>query len=369
MATKVQFSGSLELAYASPVLLEEKGADQESIVRYNHKKILSRSQNDEAGKLGSDGRNRRAHGSSDDEGKITDDGFSNEDLRAGGPYICSLPATTSRDPPAQLLSALKTSSGESLDERIRSILYEMNIEVCSGYQAGSRIWLALRQSKYNPEPEPIPTIFIISCRQTVDDTWLRATRQIHSLLRQENLGHVSVEIIDVAVATPVKTSPVLKTDAIFGKWDAVLRDILRAISFKDICTVGCYRRGRSSIPTVLVLVEADSEPRSWKPTRDSIVQILNRMNLPMVAVEIVKDKIRLLGGGKGFNPELLNKQARPGGPIASLKRDDMSGTLGGFIEIRNPILNKWECFALTCFHVVDPRNQDVDDQDLPGKFC
>lgn len=41
---------------------------------------------------GPHGRKRRCRGYSDDEGHLTADGFTNEDLRVGGPYLFSLPA-------------------------------------------------------------------------------------------------------------------------------------------------------------------------------------------------------------------------------------------------------------------------------------
>ncbi|KAJ5369658.1 hypothetical protein N7509_014270 [Penicillium cosmopolitanum] len=51
-----------ELAYASPILIEAKGADQRSIKRQNGKKHRRRSMyiHDEEGKIDTDGRKRRS---------------------------------------------------------------------------------------------------------------------------------------------------------------------------------------------------------------------------------------------------------------------------------------------------------------------
>lgn len=40
--------------------------------------------------------------------------------------------------------------------------------------------------------------------------------------------------------------------------------------------------------------------KSWKATRDTIATILDDFSLPMVAFEIIKDRINLLYGEKGF---------------------------------------------------------------------
>ncbi|KAJ5736091.1 uncharacterized protein N7483_001216 [Penicillium malachiteum] len=84
-------NSDFELAYASPVVLSLKGAILESLRQHNSNKGQPRGSNDESGKLSTDGRKRRSHGSSSDEDCMTPDGFLNEDLRVGGPYICSFP--------------------------------------------------------------------------------------------------------------------------------------------------------------------------------------------------------------------------------------------------------------------------------------
>lgn len=94
----------LEQAYAPPVLLEEKGADSESIQRYERKSALRRAFRDEDGELGDDGRRRRHRGSRDDEGCLTTDGFINTDLRVGGPYLCMVPIQTSQIPASHPLT-------------------------------------------------------------------------------------------------------------------------------------------------------------------------------------------------------------------------------------------------------------------------
>ncbi|KAJ5930808.1 hypothetical protein N7466_006301 [Penicillium verhagenii] len=60
------------------------------------KRNRSRTSGDESGSLSRQDRWRKGlRGSSDDEGELTEDGYSDEDLRIGGPDLCYLPATTS----------------------------------------------------------------------------------------------------------------------------------------------------------------------------------------------------------------------------------------------------------------------------------
>ncbi|KAJ5085094.1 hypothetical protein N7532_009865 [Penicillium argentinense] len=374
MATTVRLARStsrgsdFELAYASPIILEAKGTDRRSIERHNSKKHRPRSIHDEEGKIGNDGRKRRSQGSSDDEGKLTEDGFSNEDLRVGGPYLCSIPLSTTHIPETNPLSSLfvrKSSNGQDLGTRISSILNNTNIRIYSSWVRGESIELCLRQSEFNPEPHPVPTIVITATRQVIDDTWLQAVRQIYTLLCEENLAHVSVEIDDPQAVDPPHTSPIQPDDEIYRHWDPVLAKILESIELRDILTIGCYRRGRSSetsenAPTVLVMVDVNSR-KSWKATRDSIAKILTDFSLPMVAVEIVKDRINLLHRETGFKEEILGAHAIPGGPIAALKKKNASETIGGFIELQDQTEGTWLRFALTCFHVID-----LDDRDIVG---
>lgn len=377
--TRSKSRGSdFELAYASPIVsqtvLKRMGADMASLHRHNSKKYRPRALNDEAGKPSEDGRKRRSRGSSDDEGKIAEDGFSNEDLRVGGPYLCSIPLKSYPLSKRNLLHALlqhKVSGEDTISSRIHRILRNRNISLLSAGPYDSSVKLFLRQSDFNPEPEPIPTIVISARRQVVDDLWLQTARQIYFLLRQEKFGHVSVEILDPQALCPPTTLPVAHLDPMFNKWDSVLAQILRAVDRTDIQHIGCFRRGRNigneNPVTVLVIVHFNSK-KNWRATRDLIADILKRSNLPMVAVEIVKDKrVSLMADvkeEKGFKMELLDGRAMAGGPIAHIKNNAAPGTLGGFVELQNPKNLKWYCFALTCFHVVNPQNSDLRGQEL-----
>ncbi|KAJ5171765.1 hypothetical protein N7492_004358 [Penicillium capsulatum] len=211
----------LEPAYASPivsrVVLSEMGVDMASLHRHNRKTQLPRALNDEAGKLGDDGRKRRTNGSSDDKGEIAEDGFSDEDLRVGGPYLCSIPFSSTALPwtnPLQDLLQHKTSNGERIFTRIRQILSSKNVHVIEGACWDDPVMVSLNRSNFNPEPEHVPIITIFATRHAMDDLWPRTARQIHFLLQGEHFGHVSVDIIDLHALRPPKTLTVSMSDPI-----------------------------------------------------------------------------------------------------------------------------------------------------------
>jgi hypothetical protein len=181
-----------------------------------------------------------------------------------------------------------------------------------------------------------------------------------------------VEILDPQGLHPPRTLPVLKSDPMFNKWDSVLGRILRDVDLTDIQLIGCYRRGRNSgnenPVTVLVITDVNNQ-KDWRATRDMITRILELFNLPTVAVEIVRDRKTLFKNFRkeeGFKKRLLTGTAMAGGPIAHSRNDEGSGTLGGFIELQHPSSLKWLCYALTCFHVIDPRDRHIGGQELEG---
>ena len=302
----------------------------------------------------------------DGEGRIAADGFSNEDLRVGGPYLCSIPVLTTNLPYTHPLHRrLKEEVlGRSLMKMIHDILYQNHITY-------DTMGLIYRQSKFNPEPRPIPTFIVCADRQTVYNVWLDTARQIRALLVQMDLPQISVEIVDGRAYASPSNFPVLTHDPIFQKWDSVLDNILQEIDLADIYTIGCYRRGRNAQPannppTVLILVDFKSK-RHWEGTRELISGILNRFDLPMVAVEIAKDMVsRTNSIGTGFCYGLFSGKVKYGQPLSLRSNKATSGPLAGFIELQDSVTDQWHAYALTCFHCINPRDEDVDPKDLRG---
>ncbi|KAJ5937491.1 hypothetical protein N7454_003833 [Penicillium verhagenii] len=239
--------------------------------------------------MGHDGRKRRSHGSSDDEGKLGEDGFCNEDLRVGGPELCSIPLLRTPvdglDPVSSLLMR-HSSNGQDIGTRIFYILHHQGIWESSDWVRGEAIEICLQQSIFHPESQPIPTIVITVIRQKINDHWLQAAREIYRLLCEENHAFVSVEINDPEAFNPPFTSLIHPNDEIYSTWDPLLAKILESIGLEGILSIGCYRRRRSpetseNTPTILVMVDVHTR-KSWKATRDMIARLLTDFSLPMV---------------------------------------------------------------------------------------
>ncbi|OQD91929.1 hypothetical protein PENSOL_c047G03164 [Penicillium solitum] len=240
----IDWSGpDLEMAYASPVVVPEKGAQRNSHIRHTSKQTQPlRRLRDEYGKASSDGRNRRLLGSSDDHGGFTDDEDDHID-------------------PVEVVG--RAEKGDS--------------------QVNSQL-----------------TVLIIAVRTVVDDTWLNAARAIRAsvILHKETennasakrlLDSLAVEFLEITDNYPMYMFPVLEQDEIYDQWPRIRTHILD-IRDTDLLSIGCYRRGRSreaddNPETVLILAYPQCRI-DWKPFRDDVVKLLDRARLPMVAVEI-----------------------------------------------------------------------------------
>ena len=353
-----------ELSYASPVIFRATGADEESLGRHASKRGHSQASSDEDGTTQDDGRNRRSRGSSDDDGSLTSDGFCNEDLRVGGPRLCSIPVDTTYiiEHPTYLR---QLSSTPDLIQHVWGILKNHSV-------ATVFVHTVSRRSRFDPEPNPVPTLLIKARRHEVDGKWLACAREIRDFLYLQGLKDFTVEIQDPQAEIPLASYPVLPTDPVFEVWDTVSTRILNVLDLTYVDGIGCFRRGRSSKlednpPTVLIIANPKSNGR-WKSTRDTIVKVLDEFRLPMVAVEIVKDRIQtLVEKRSGFSKELLNSTARPGESIAHATSEG-SGTLGAFVELLDAHLNQWQPYAMTCFHCVEvPAEQDLPESDKKSK--
>ncbi|KAJ5530813.1 hypothetical protein N7527_004206 [Penicillium freii] len=355
-----------ELSYASPLVIQMRGdrPDRESLERHDSKR-RSGDFNDEDGKLGDDGRKRRSWGSSDDGGRLTHDNLHNEDLRVGGPYLCSIPTTNIPIPKNHVkfrLTCLETDEGWELGQKILNIIdkYYLN-------QRGVSLRFSFfgRQSIIDPEPQPCLTIYIPAKRGTVDDTWLQCARELRGLLISNNLASCSVEIVDPMVFTPMNTHPVLQKDKVFWEWEPLLKQLLVRLDLTSIRFIGCFRRGRGPTlldcsPTLLILVERSQD---WTETREKVISILKKPRLQMLAVEIVMDSpVYQAGvyqaGRKGISTGLLEgllknySRTMATESITSSHNHNSSGTLGCFLNLKYPSSDEWRTFALTCWHMV-----------------
>lgn len=361
-----------ELCYASPIIESQQPRDRKTF-------------SDEEGKLEDDGRKRRSRGSSEDDeddghdheeddedkGSVWD-GFCNEDLRTGGPYLCPLPARITGLSPLHPLRSRILGHGpaESLKEEIFSILTRNDVAF------GER-FVVEEVYDFRPQDGGTVTLSISASRSKKDSKWVDAAREVKAFLNGHGLTDVAVEIADPEAFVHGRTFPVETTHPLFNLWDRVRDSILDTIDLDDVQVVGCYRFGKSpkaveNPPTVLILVKVEST-RLWRTTREQIVEILEGFGLGSVAVAIYKDRIfesvLQFSPAKSINRRVLAGPAVIGQSLGLEGQTETSGagggTLGGFLELLDQKSKEWRVYALTCFHCVVPRLRE-DDLDRYG---
>ncbi|KAL2005453.1 hypothetical protein VTN00DRAFT_2664 [Thermoascus crustaceus] len=245
----------------------------------------------------SDGRKRKTGGSSDDSGEPLSDDLINEDLRTGCPYLCAIPTRSLRFPKNHPFVAHLHGDASNLLRNIGTILQSYQVD----YQS---VDLCGRQSKFDPEPYPIPTVLVLARKHNLDQKWLEASRMIRPLLL------------------------VLSTDAIYPVWNEVCDPILSKL---------------------LATSSSDS---------------LEELNSELEAV-FPKGKLYEVGDSRPLRINLFQKGAQAGVSLGIHNSNVSASTFGGWIELRHPQSGKWSQFGITCFHCIDPGSKAVSSTDLP----
>lgn len=102
-----------------------------------------------------------------------EDSFVRQKQRAGGPYLCALPAFKAPLPKTQDLPYRDQlmSEGWKLTEKVKKTLNEEGIDY-------EYVTVTGRQSKVDPELQPVPTVWIIAKRHDELQDWCRVSRKI-----------------------------------------------------------------------------------------------------------------------------------------------------------------------------------------------
>lgn len=349
-----------ELAYVSPKIETIVSGLPKPISQLSIKE--PRSSTD--GKLGPDRRRRRSRHSSDDEGELLEDGFVNEDIRVGGPYLCLLPV---KRIPMTSTHHGKTNNTKALCQGIVNILNKKKISPSFLQPVG-------RLSKQNPEKTPVPTMLILAKRGELDETWLQTTREVHAYLLEKGIQDMAVELADPAAFQPLLTSTIKHSDKVFHWWEKVLAEILKFLDPKEVNMVGCHRRGRDTngadnFPTVVVVVDPKID-KSWKATRERIIAILDSYQLSMVGVEIIKGTVeRAAKSQVGLRRSHIQGPAQFGVSLGLEGLAHSSSTFGGFVELKRPDTGVWVTFGLTCYHCVVPPWEKRTDPSESHREC
>lgn len=222
----------------------------------------------------------------DDTGNwhVEPDGFINEAKRAGGPYLCCFPVTMQRlkdnDPLVDILENCVFM------RKIISTLTEHDIDPTS---------MKIRECQSKIDFFNLRPTFIISAtRDTFDDSWILACRQIWRHFSDAGLGQVNVEISDPEIYTR-SLWPIQRSDPVGSVHDELQRRMVAEINLTDICAIMTVHVGttqkREKMPVAVLMLVRYQSNRDWRNTRDLIVNILDDLNLPMVGVLITKGQV------------------------------------------------------------------------------
>lgn len=322
--------------------------------------LCSASEHVNTSSISADGRQRTNRGSSNDE-HLTPDGLISEDLRAGGPHLCTLPEEwrpITEDHP--LYSRLTPDRDLAL--KIFDICYRFNVFV-------EAVVFCTFQSVLQPEDQPIFTAFLPAKKRDKNEDWVSLSREVLQFLYSEGIAGISVEIRDARAAKPDACFPIVESDAIFAVWGKVLDSILDFCDTQDWNSVGCYHIGKeeknwSQNPaTVLVTVDKTASSRDWRASREAVVTILDAFELPMVAVKIVGADIVCAASPTPTEfpntKDLLESTVRAGESVGRCHYEGECGTIGGWIEVLDRETDRWRVFGLTCSHVALPDNANI----------
>lgn len=275
------------------------------------------------------------------------DGFLYSDHRAGGPYLCSLPdefCLLSKEWMDQNRLGVRQTQ---VHDTVGSIPRKHQVRYHT-------ISIQGRKSRVDSEPEPIPTVRIIT--ETIPPGARRAAREIHyTLLNSIPPLSVSVDIIDTLLAIPLRSFPVARTDSIFGKWNDIVRAILNALDTREWVALGCCRYGVSDTATenpVTVVVSVEKRSTSmWSVEMRGIKVILRGFGVTDVDILFRKDEIRRHVENPDLPQAACTEFAQPGVSLGIHSSTAGSSTLGGLVELQFPD-QKWRTFGITCFHSV-----------------
>ncbi|RAL11505.1 uncharacterized protein BO97DRAFT_415089 [Aspergillus homomorphus CBS 101889] len=322
----------LEITYASPVY--RRSSDSQSV------------------------RSCRTNRSSSDSSTRDGDGFVEEDLRAGGPYLPEPPCLTFY--PRQHDPFLQKHQKMPLVEGILNLAKNNQINVIE-------VEFCYRSSEHDPSGAKKLTCKLIAQKQDPKEVWVGFARTVLGFLHQRGVTNIVVEIIDPLFHKTLVYAPCSPSDPIFSDWNKVRASIEQQIPLRGINVISCHRigtsRDRASCPPMVIVGVDPHELRDWRRTRDDVLAILKTFGHSQVGVLIRKEFFMPMCSCEDKGPKMdritANGAARIGMSLSLSDEKDNRGTLGGYIEIQNPKTKKWLPMALTCMHCVLPTQEQT----------
>ncbi|KAI9926149.1 hypothetical protein MW887_004612 [Aspergillus wentii] len=283
---------------------------------------------------------------------VDQDGFLISATRAGGPYLCSLPATCD-----EIFRWGKRDEAPRVEVDVQAILRDSKINYRSVQVTG-------RVSKVDPEPTPVPTVLVHARRRSILEDWWGLSRKIHAYVKKQLPGFC-VEIIEDAVDIESFCYPVLLSDTIVEKWPTIRQTILVELQNQlwDWTALECWRFGRDeknilNNPVTVIVSVLKRADRSFDTNMQCIRDILAYFDEPNVDVLFMKDESK----DYVLLPEhALSRNAQPGVSIGIRNSSAGSSTLGGVVEVRFPGSPRWNPYGLTCFHCIYPPEENREN--------
>ncbi|KAK1146578.1 hypothetical protein N8T08_003008 [Aspergillus melleus] len=305
-------------------------------------------------------RSRRSNRSSSDSSVSDWSGLFEEDLRAGGPNLPDLPCESI---PLPYNHPFRESRGlQGISELTRGVR-----QLCDSQRMNlAEVDFYGRRSIYAKAATPTLTCLIFARKRTPDEKWIHIARDVRRFLHQRGAINLAVELIDPKILEGVRLMACPSTDPIYSKWNHVRHEILDNIPLLGINMISCFRIGARSGPpnfvsTVVLGVDHDTV-RNWKEAREDVLKILGRHSLNTVAVLIRKDSHKTYMEtyrGPTLDRFTSDGTAHIGQSLSPHAMKHPRGTLGGYVQLRNPDRGDWVTFALTCCHCVLPMGKDV----------
>ncbi|PKY08616.1 hypothetical protein P168DRAFT_301285 [Aspergillus campestris IBT 28561] len=267
------------------------------------------------------------------------DNFYNSEMRAGGPYLCSLPArTTLIDHNWYKHYAQLMEESPRLSMQISDLLKAQGMREIYFHITG-------RQSVVDPEHHAVPTVLIYASRkdQPVRQDWREIARLVYDLLCRHFPG-INVEILDGVEEQVAMCFPVLTTDSIYSKWEDISAAILQQLDTSQWTSLQCYRYGihraePATNPITVIVTVCYSADKRFLSSQGKIQAILASFEESTTAVVFLQD-------------EFQNLVDYPG--PADRDHNSARAKLDGAAISEKALPGQSKQYGITCFHCVYP---------------
>lgn len=276
-----------------------------------------------------------------DSSGVDRDGFLQSQQRAGGPYLCSLPAYSVAITTEVCRRTGYEGDGQ-ISETAKAILNEERLVYKNVRFTG-------RLSKVDTEPDPVPTVLV-----TTEQCSRPIAKRIQRTLASSFSG-ISVELITEAARAPFRCFPVTRAASIFHKWGDIVQAILPECDISEWTSVECwhYGTGRSAAEnpiTVVVGVLKNSRNRFYTSTQ-RIKGILARFDEGGVHILFQRNEIKRHSEDPLLMSDACTLRVQPGVSLGIHSSSAASSTLGGMVQLRFSN-GPWQTYGLTNFHCV-----------------